>query len=157
MVALREWRGFTVEFKREVVQQILRGEKTLAELSSEHDIMPTVIREWKRRYESGATTARRWRRASSRARRHGSANWSGRSGGRAWNWRSCGGDYVAGVDLRDAESVLLQLEQWIEDYNNRPSHSALGMKSPAAYQAAVRLAPKACNESGTAPYPEYRG
>jgi len=50
-------RIFTPEFKREVVQQILKGEKTLAELSREYDIMPTVIRDWKRRYESGAATA----------------------------------------------------------------------------------------------------
>lgn len=44
-------------------------------------------------------------------------------------------DYVAGADLRDAESVLLQLEGWIEDYNTRAPHSALGMRSPAAYRA----------------------
>jgi putative transposase len=46
-------------------------------------------------------------------------------------------DYVAGADLRDAESVLLQLNEWIEDYNTRAPHSALGMRSPAAYRAAV--------------------
>lgn len=50
-------RIFTVEFKRELVQQILSGEKTLAETSREHDIAPPNIREWMRRYESGATTA----------------------------------------------------------------------------------------------------
>lgn len=47
-------RVFTVEFKRDVVEQIHRGEKTLAELSREHDISPSNIREWMRRYESGA-------------------------------------------------------------------------------------------------------
>jgi transposase len=50
-------RVFTAEFKRETVQRILNGEKTLAELSRELDILPTVIRNWKRRYESGAATA----------------------------------------------------------------------------------------------------
>ena len=50
-------RIFTPDFKREVVQQILKDEKTLAELSREYDITPTVIRDWKRRYESGAATA----------------------------------------------------------------------------------------------------
>ncbi len=50
-------RVFSVEFKREVVQQVLKGEKTLAELSRELDISPTVIRHWKRRYESGAVAA----------------------------------------------------------------------------------------------------
>ena len=46
-------------------------------------------------------------------------------------------DYVEGADLRDAESVLLQLTEWIEDYNTRAPHSALGMRSPAAYRAEV--------------------
>ena len=50
-------RIFTVEFKRGVVQQIVKGEKTLAEVSRALDIQPTVIRQWKRRVESGATTA----------------------------------------------------------------------------------------------------
>jgi transposase len=50
-------RIFSAEFKRDLVQQILKGEKTLAELSREFDISPTIIRDWKRRYESGAATA----------------------------------------------------------------------------------------------------
>jgi len=50
-------RIFSAEFKRTQVQRILTGEKTLAELSRELDIRPTVIRNWKRHYEAGATTA----------------------------------------------------------------------------------------------------
>ena len=50
-------RIFTVEFKRGIVQQLVKGEKTLAEVSRELDIQPSVIREWKRRVEAGATTA----------------------------------------------------------------------------------------------------
>ena len=50
-------RIFSPEFKRETVQRILSGEKTIAELSREFDVSPTVIRHWKRRYESGAATA----------------------------------------------------------------------------------------------------
>jgi transposase-like protein len=50
-------RVFTPEFKRRVVQQILKGKKTLAELSREFDIYPTVLRSWKRHYEAGASTA----------------------------------------------------------------------------------------------------
>jgi len=50
-------RVFTPEFKRQVVQQIQKGEKTLAELSRELDLYPTVLRTWKRRYEAGASTA----------------------------------------------------------------------------------------------------
>jgi transposase len=50
-------RVFTVEFKRGVVQQLLKGEKTLAEVSRELDIQPSVVRQWKRRCEAGATAA----------------------------------------------------------------------------------------------------
>ena len=48
-------------------------------------------------------------------------------------------DYVEGAELRDAESVLAQLSGWIEDYNTRAPHSALGMRSPAEYRAALTL------------------
>jgi transposase len=41
----------------ETVQRIVNGEKTVAELSRELDIAPSVIRNWKRFAEAGATTA----------------------------------------------------------------------------------------------------
>jgi transposase-like protein len=47
-------RIFSAEFKRDLVQRILKSEKTLAQLSREFDISPTIIRDWKRRYESAA-------------------------------------------------------------------------------------------------------
>src|SRR5216684_2196898 len=50
-------RVFSAEFKRTAVQRILTGEKTVAELSRELDIAPSVIRSWKRFAEAGATTA----------------------------------------------------------------------------------------------------
>jgi transposase len=50
-------RVFSTEFKRTTVQQMLMGEKTVAELSRELDISPSVIRNWKRFAEAGATTA----------------------------------------------------------------------------------------------------
>jgi transposase-like protein len=50
-------RVFSTEFKRTTVQRILTGEKTLAEISRELDISPSVIRTWKRFAEAGATTA----------------------------------------------------------------------------------------------------
>ena len=50
-------RVFNVEFKRATVQRILTGEKTIAELSRELDVAPSVIRNWKRFAEAGATTA----------------------------------------------------------------------------------------------------
>jgi len=48
-------------------------------------------------------------------------------------------DYVDGAELRDAEAVLAQLSGWIEDYNTRAPHSALGMRSPADYRADTTL------------------
>src|SRR5262245_52867174 len=52
-----ERRVFNVDFKRTTVQRILTGEKTIAEMSRELDIAPSVIRNWKRFAEAGATTA----------------------------------------------------------------------------------------------------
>jgi transposase len=46
-------RVFTTEFKRATVQRIVAREK----LSRELDIAPSVIRNWKRFAEAGATTA----------------------------------------------------------------------------------------------------
>ena len=43
--------------KREAIQRILTGEKTVAELSRELDIAPSVIRNWKRFAKARATTA----------------------------------------------------------------------------------------------------
>ena len=43
-------------------------------------------------------------------------------------------DYVNVYELRDAESVLALLGQWIDDYNRQAPHSALGMRSPADYR-----------------------
>src|SRR5438128_6085435 len=50
-------RVFTTEFKRATVQRIVGGEKTVAELSRELDIAPSVIRNWRRFADAGATTA----------------------------------------------------------------------------------------------------
>src|SRR3989442_2490818 len=50
-------RVFSTEFKRDTVQRILTGEKTVAALSRELDIAPSVIRNWKRFAEAGATRA----------------------------------------------------------------------------------------------------
>ena len=47
----------TVEFKRGVVQHLLKSEKTLAEVSRKLDIQPSVVRRWKRRFEAGAAAA----------------------------------------------------------------------------------------------------
>lgn len=44
-------------------------------------------------------------------------------------------DYVDGADRPDAQTVLTQLETWIEDYNTVAPHSALGQRSPRQYRA----------------------
>jgi transposase-like protein len=50
-------RVFSTDFKRATVQRVGAGEKTVAELSRELDIAPSVIRSWKRFAEAGAATA----------------------------------------------------------------------------------------------------
>ena len=50
-------------------------------------------------------------------------------------------DYVDGAELRDAEAVLAQLGQWLEDYNRHAPHSALGMRPPTEYRATLELTP----------------
>jgi transposase InsO family protein len=50
-------------------------------------------------------------------------------------------DYVNGAELRDAEAVLAQLGQWLEDYNRQAPHSALGMRPPTEYRATLELMP----------------
>ncbi len=50
-------RIFCVEFKRETAGRVLSGEKTLAELSRELEIQPSVLRNWMRLVERGGTAA----------------------------------------------------------------------------------------------------
>src|SRR2546425_9271620 len=47
--------------------------------------------------------------------------------------------YVNGAELRDAEVVLAQLGEWLEDYNRQVPHSALGMRPPPEYRATLEL------------------
>ena len=47
-------RILSTAFKRTTVQRIVTGEKIVAELSRELDIVPSVIWNWARRSESGA-------------------------------------------------------------------------------------------------------
>jgi transposase-like protein len=48
-------RVFTVAFERETVARIVSGEKTMAELSRELGISPSVLRNWMRLVEHGGT------------------------------------------------------------------------------------------------------
>lgn len=40
-------RHFSAQFKAEIVQQVLREEKTLAEIASENEIHPNQLQRWK--------------------------------------------------------------------------------------------------------------
>ena len=44
-------------------------------------------------------------------------------------------DYVGGADLSDADTVIRQLPDWIQDYNRLAPHSALGFLSPKEFRA----------------------
>ncbi len=50
-------RIFSVEFKRQAVSRVHSGEKTLAELSRELEVQPSVLRNWMRLVERGGTAA----------------------------------------------------------------------------------------------------
>jgi transposase InsO family protein len=48
-------------------------------------------------------------------------------------------DYVESADLWSAASVIEQIPEWFEDYNEVAPHSALKMKSPREYRAEQAL------------------
>ena len=75
-------RLFTPEFKKQQIERVLRAEITLAELTRELDVSPSVVRKWRRLVEHGSTAAMR-------------AN----------------GDVVSAQRLREAESRIRELER----------------------------------------------
>jgi len=44
---------YTAQFKAKVVQEILREEKSISQLSSEYSVHPTQLRKWKRQVLEG--------------------------------------------------------------------------------------------------------
>ena len=50
-------RLFTPAFKKQQIDRVLRGELTLAELTRELDVSPSVTRRWKRLFEQGSSAA----------------------------------------------------------------------------------------------------
>ena len=48
-------RVFTAEFKAKVVLEVLRGEKEINEIASEHEIAPNQIRNWKNEFLENAS------------------------------------------------------------------------------------------------------
>jgi len=49
----RERRSFSNDFKRQIVESIVSGSATQAELSREHGISPILINRWKKEYKTG--------------------------------------------------------------------------------------------------------
>ena len=52
-------RSFSPEFKLQVVRQLVRGEKRLAQLCREHGLCQTLVRRWREQYEAHGEHA--WR------------------------------------------------------------------------------------------------
>ena len=50
---VRQRRSFDNDFKRQVVESIVSGSATQAELAREHGISPVVINRWKKEYKAG--------------------------------------------------------------------------------------------------------
>ncbi len=75
-------RLFTPEFKREQIGRVLRGEVTMAELSRELEVSPSLVRRWKHLMEEGGQTA-----------------------------VAAGGDVVPAFKLREAEQRIRELER----------------------------------------------
>jgi len=51
--AMRNKRSFSVEFKRQVVEELQSGESRPAQLCRRHNISPSLLYHWKRQYSRG--------------------------------------------------------------------------------------------------------
>ena len=51
--AMRNTRSFSVEFKRQVVEELQSGESRPAQLCRRHNISPSLLYHWKRQYSRG--------------------------------------------------------------------------------------------------------
>jgi transposase len=50
---MRNLRSFSLEFKRQVVEELLSGESRPAQLCRRHNISPSLLYHWKRQYSLG--------------------------------------------------------------------------------------------------------
>ena len=50
---MKSQRGFSVEFKRQVVEELMSGESRPAQLCRRYDIAPSLLYHWKRQYSRG--------------------------------------------------------------------------------------------------------
>ena len=52
-LVMRNQRSFSLEFKRQVVEELLSGESRPAQLCRRHNISPSLLYHWKRQYSRG--------------------------------------------------------------------------------------------------------
>ncbi len=52
---MKKRRSFTPEFKTQVVLELLREEKDLNQIASEHEIAPNMLRNWKKEFLAHAS------------------------------------------------------------------------------------------------------
>jgi transposase len=50
---MRNQRSFSLEFKRQVVEELISGESGPAQLCRRHDIAPSLLYHWKKQYSRG--------------------------------------------------------------------------------------------------------
>ncbi len=50
---MRNLRNFSLEFKRQVVEELMSGESRPAQLCRRHNISPSLLYHWKRQYSLG--------------------------------------------------------------------------------------------------------
>ena len=50
---MRNQKSFSLEFKRQVVEELLSGESHSAQLCRRYNISPSVLYHWKKRYSRG--------------------------------------------------------------------------------------------------------
>lgn len=54
---MKKRRSFTPEFKTQVVLELLREEKELSQIASEYEIVPNMLRNWKKEFLANAANA----------------------------------------------------------------------------------------------------
>ena len=67
-LAMRNQRSFSVEFKREVIQELLSGESSPAQLCRRHNISSSLLYHWKKQYSRGKFDNEPTQEAALRAR-----------------------------------------------------------------------------------------
>jgi transposase len=52
-LAMKNRRSFSIEFKRQIVEELLSGESGPAQICRRHTIQPSLLYHWKRQYSRG--------------------------------------------------------------------------------------------------------